>query len=141
MTQFEAFGGIAGEGAGDVFEKVARAVAVEIAVFGDEVDVPAGRAGAAAGLVEDPLLPGIGEAVVVGIGAEGEIEADAFAAVAGAEGAARLRSGRNVLAVHLDDERVDALRGHGLGRVDARAGVLLVDPDVAARSSNRGGGL
>ena len=120
---------VAGEGAGDVFLPVGQTVVVEIAVACEEVDVPAGRAGATAGLVELPLLPHIGEAVVVGVGAEGEIEADAFPAVAGAEGAGDF-DGKETLAVQIDDEGVDALRGDRLGGVGARGRAVLVEADL-----------
>lgn len=67
---------------------------------------------------------------MVGIGAEGEIEADAFAAVAGAEGAGDF-DGIEFLAVHLDDERVEALRRNGAFDVETRGvGAAGVDADV-----------
>ena len=69
-AKLEALRRITPEGAGNVFEEIADAVAVEVAVPGDEVDVPAGLAGAAARLIEDPLLPRVGKAVVIGVDAE-----------------------------------------------------------------------
>jgi hypothetical protein len=66
---------------------------------------------------------------VIGIGAEGEIEADAFAAVAGAEGAGDF-DGVKALAVHLDVERVDAVGGDGFVGVGAGRGARLVDADI-----------
>jgi len=50
---------------------------------------------------------------VVGVGAEGEIEADALAAVAGMEIAGDL-DGIKFFSVHLDVERIEAVGGTAL---------------------------
>jgi len=54
--QLETLGGVARESAGEIFVVVADAIAVEVAVLRDQVDVPAGTARHAAGLIEHPLL-------------------------------------------------------------------------------------
>jgi hypothetical protein len=127
-AELEALRRVAGEGAGHVFKKVGRAAAIEIAIARDEADLPAVGARQAAGLEELPLLPGIRQPVAVGISAQVEVEADAFAAVAGAQRAADL-DGVELAAVHLDREGEHSLGGHGGVGVDPGAGAVLVDAD------------
>jgi hypothetical protein len=78
----EIVGGVGGVGAGDVFPPVGDTVAVEVAVARDEREIPAVGAGRDAAGVELALFPGVGNAVAVGVDAEGEIEAHAFARIA-----------------------------------------------------------
>jgi len=78
---------------------------------------------------------------VVGVGAEGEIEADALAAVAGMEIAGDL-DGIKFSPFISTVERIEAVGGDGLVRVDASGGAGLIDPDVEfVIRVSAGGGL
>ena len=96
-----------------------------------------------AGLVELPFLPDIGQAVAVGIHAEGEIEADAFRPPPRAEGSGDF-DGIEALAVDLDDEAEFAVRLERALGVGGSAGAhgfdLNVEFVVAVAADERGDG-
>ena len=127
--EFEALRGVSGKGTGDVFEEVTDPIAVEIAVFRDEVDIPFGSPHAPTGLIQHPLLPRIGQPIAVCIDPEVQVEPHPLAAGPGTERAADFDRVQ-ILAVDYHQQRVHALRLQGARRINPGAGVPLVDTNL-----------